>query len=185
MGKLVVFLDSNEYKRCGHNFNSTPMRKLQELVDKNIIHLISTTVVNGEVNEHIDADVEAFLAAQKRLVQSAGGVQNVPEYCDFLREIDFDDIKQKVHQAFENFIASTHCEVLSCNGIDNDALLSDFFAKRPPFEKRTKKAAEFKDAFISYTLKRYAETNDIKIYIVSSDDGFCNSFNRDNRFKIF
>lgn len=185
MDKLVVFLDSNEYKRCCHDFNSPTMCKLQELIDKNIIQLISTTVVNGEVAEHIGNDVEAFLATQKKLVQVSGGVRNIPESCDFFRKIDFEDIKQKAQQAFENFITATHCETLSCNGIDNDALLGDFFAKRPPFEVRKDKAAEFKDAFISYTLKRYAEEKDIKIKIVSSDEGFCASFNDNDRFQIF
>ena len=70
MDKLVVFLDSNEYKRCGHNFSSTPMRKLQELIDKNVIQLISTTVVNGEASELIGEDVEAFLSAQKSLLKN-------------------------------------------------------------------------------------------------------------------
>lgn len=185
MDKLVVFLDSNEYKRCCHDFNSPTMCKLQELIDKNIIQLISTTVVNGEVAEHIGNDVEAFLAAQKKLVQVSGGVRNIPEYCDFFRKIDFEDIKQKAQQAFENFITATHCETLSCNGIDNDALLGDFFAKCPPFEVRKDKAAEFKDAFISYTLKRYAEEKDIKIKIISADQGFCASFNDNGRFQVF
>ena len=53
--------------------------------------------------------------------------------------------------------------MLSCNGIDNDALLGDYFSKNPPFEERIDKVAEFKDAFISYTLKRFAEEKDIKI----------------------
>lgn len=185
MDKLVVFLDSNEYKRCGHNFGSTPMRKLQELIDKKVIRLISTTVVNGEVAEHIGEDVETFLSAQKKLARSAGGVRNIPEYCDIIRKIDSDDIKQKAQQAFAHFIDSTQCEILSCNGIDNDALLGDYFAKRPPFEERIDKAAEFKDAFISYTLKRYAEEKDIKIKIISADQGFCASFNDNGRFQVF
>lgn len=185
MERLVVFLDSNEYKRCGHNFSAEPMRKLQELIDKNIIHLISTTVVNGEVAEHIGEDIENFLSAQKKLARSAGSVRNIPEYCDIIREVDSDDIKQKAQQAFARFIDSTQCEILSSNGIDNDTLLGDYFAKRPPFEERAKKAAEFKDAFISYTLKRYAEENDIKIKIVSADKGFCASFNGNDRFQVF
>lgn len=185
MDKLVVFLDSNEYKRCGHNFRSTPMRKLQELVDKNIIRLISTTVVHGEVAEHIGEDVEGFIAAQKELAKKAGSVRNISEYSDIIRKIDPDDVRQKAQQAFEDFISSTQCEILSCNGIDNDALLSDFFAKHPPFEERLDKAAEFKDAFISYALKRYADANDIKIKIVSADKGFCASFKNDDRFQIF
>lgn len=185
MDRLVVFLDSNEYKRCGHNFSSTPMRKLQELVDKNVIRLISTTVVYGEVSEHIEEDVEAFLGAQKKLAQKAGGVQNISEYRDIIRKINSDDIKQKAQQAFASFIASTQCEILSCNGIDNDALLRDYFSKHPPFEERVDKAAEFKDAFISYTLKRYAEKNDIRVKVVSADKGFCASFNGNDRFQVF
>lgn len=185
MDKLIVFLDSNEYKRCGHNFSCTPMRKLQELVDKGIIRLISTTVIKGEVSEHIGEDVEAFLSAQKTLAQKAGAVRNIADYCDIIRKIDSDDIKQKAQQAFSNFIESTHCEVLSCNGINNDALLGDYFSKHPPFEERVDKAAEFKDAFISYTLKRYAEENDIRIKVVSADRGFCASLSGNDRFQVF
>ena len=40
MDALTVFLDSNEYKRCGHNFSSTPMRKIQELAEKETIYLL-------------------------------------------------------------------------------------------------------------------------------------------------
>lgn len=185
MDKLVVFLDSNEYKRCGHNFSSTPMRKLQELADKNVIRLLSTTVVNGEVSEHIREDVDTFLSAQKTLARKAGAVRNIADYCDIIRKIDSDDIKQKAQQAFSNFIESTHCEILSCNGINNDALLGDYFSKHPPFEERVDKAAEFKDAFISYTLKRYAEENDIRVKVVSADKGFCASLSGNDRFQVF
>ena len=185
MDKLVVFLDSNEYKRCGHNFSSTPMRKLQELADKNVIRLLSTTVINGEVSEHIREDVDTFLSAQKTLARKAGAVRNIADYCDIIRKIDSDDIKQKVQQAFSNFIESTHCEILSCNGINNDALLGDYFSKHPPFEERVDKAAEFKDAFISYTLKRYAEENDIRVKVVSADKGFCASLSGNDRFQVF
>ena len=139
MNKLVVFLDSNEYKRCGHNFGSTPMRKLQELIDKDVIRLISTTIVNGEVSEHIGEDVKAFLSAQKMLARSAGCVQNIPEYGDIIRKIDAEDLKQKAQQTFIHFIESTRCEILSCNDIDNDSLIGDYFAKRPPFEERVKR----------------------------------------------
>lgn len=45
VNKLVVFLDSNEYKRCGHNFTSTPMRKICEVASKESIHLLATTVI--------------------------------------------------------------------------------------------------------------------------------------------
>lgn len=183
--KLVVFLDSSEYKRCGHNFDCRQMRKLKDLVDKNIIRLVSNTVVNGEVSEHIDKDVKDFLEAQKKLVQKAGGLRNIPEYSDIMREINSEDLKQKAQQAFLSFIASTQCEILSCNGIDNDALLGDYFAKRHPFEKRADKAAEFKDAFTSYTLKHYAEENAIDIQVVSSDKGLCASFSGNNRFQVF
>ena len=47
------------------------------------------------------------------------------------------------------------------------------------------KAAEFKDAFISYTLKRYAEENDIRVKVVSADKGFCASLSGNDRFQVF
>ena len=185
MDKLEVFLDSNEYKRCGHNFGSTPMRKICELASKKSIHLLTTTVVKGEVTQHIEDDVTLFAEAQKKLAQNAASIRNLPEYADIIRKIDVSDVHNKAQQAFNDFLNVTNCEILSSNEINNDSLLNDYFIKRLPFEDNIKKGAEFKDAFIVYALRKYASENDISINIVSSDKGFCGAFSGDEHFRIF
>ena len=185
MDALTVFLDSNEYKRCGHNFSSTPMRKIQELAEKETIYLLITNVVMGEVSEHIKENVQAFAEDQKQLAHKAGCIRNIPELIDIIRKIDVDAAHEKAQQAFQTFLEHTKCEILSSNDINNDALLADFFAHRFPFEDHIKKAAEFKDAFIVYALRKYVEENDVKIYVVSADTGLRESFFGDNRFLLF
>ena len=60
--EILVFIDTNEYRRCGHNFKSTPMRKIHELASKNTIHLLSSTVVVGEAYK---TKLTNFLQARK------------------------------------------------------------------------------------------------------------------------
>lgn len=185
MNKLVVFLDSNEYKRCGHNFGSTPMRKICELASKEYIHLLATTVILGEVSQHIKDEVDLFADTQKELAQNAASIRNLPEYVDIIRKIDVADVHCKAQQAFRDFLTTTKCEILSSNEINNDSLLSDYFLKRLPFEDNAKKGTEFKDAFIVYTLRKYADENNTCVNIVSSDKGFCGSFAGYEDFRIF
>ena len=83
------------------------------------------------------------------------------------------------------YIAENYFKKLSSNGINNDALLSDYFARRLPFEDNTKKAAEFKDAFIVYTLRKYADDNNVKIHVVSNDSGIRGSLSEDPHFMVF
>ena len=69
-----------------------------------------------------------------------------------------------------------------------DAVMSDYFARRFPFEDNTKKAAEFKDAkdaFVVYALRKYADDNEVKICVVSADSGIRGSISGDTRFVAF
>lgn len=185
MNALNVFLDSNEYKRCGHNFSCTPMKKLQELSKKGTIQLLITNVVENAVSQHIKEDVQSFLEGHRKLTKNAGAIRNIPEIADIIRKVNETEIHESAEKAFQTFVAENFFERISSNDIDNDALLSDYFARRLPFEDNTKKAAEFKDAFIIYALRKYADDNDIKICVVSNDSGIRGSITGDPRFMVF
>lgn len=185
MSVLNVFLDSNEYKRCGHNFTCTPMQKLQELSKKGTIQLLITNVVEGEVSQHIKEDVQSFLEGQRKLAKASGVIRNIPELSDIIRKVQEDEVYESAEKAFQTFIAENCFERISSNNIDNDALMSDYFARRFPFEDNTKKAAEFKDAFIVYALRKYADDNEVKICVVSADSGIRGSISGDPRFMVF
>lgn len=185
MNALNVFLDSNEYKRCGHNFSCTPMKKLHELSQKGTIQLLITNVVEGEVSQHIKEDVQSFLEKQRKLSKNAGCIRNIPELADVIRKLDESQIYEKAEKAFQTFMQENCFEKISSNDIDNDALLSDYFARKLPFEDNTKKAAEFKDAFIVYALRKYADDNETRICVISADSGIRGSISGDPRFMSF
>ena len=185
MNKLIVFLDSNEYKRCGHNFKSTPMKKLVELTQKGIIKIISTNVVVSEVSQHIEDDVDTFASEQKKLAHDAGAIRNIPEMAVFVNKIDIEEIKRKAKQAFQDFLHDTECEVLTSKEIDADALLDDYFNKRLPFERNVRKGDEFKDAFIVYTLRKYSIDFEQCVHVVSSDKGFCGALEGNDKFRVY
>lgn len=180
-----VFLDSNEYKRCGHNFSCTPMKKLQELSKNGTIQLLITNVVESEVSQHIKKDVQSFLEGQRKLSKNAGVIRNIPEFSDIIRKVNEAEVYASAEKAFQDFITENNFEKVSSNGINNDALLADYFARRLPFEDNTKKAAEFKDAFIVYALRKYADINNVKIHVVSNDSGIRGSLSEDSRFIVF
>ena len=185
MNALNVFLDSNEYKRCGHNFSCTPMKKLKELSKRGTIQLLITNVVENEVSQHIKEDVQSFLEGHRKLVKNAGAIRNIPEIADIIRKVNETETYESAEKAFQTFVAENFFERISSNDINNDELLSDYFARRLPFEDNTKKAAEFKDAFIIYALRKYADDNDIKICVVSNDSGIRGSITGDPRFMVF
>lgn len=185
MEQLLVFLDTNEYKRCGHNFSSTPFKKVKELCANGKISLISTNVVIGEVSQHIKDDVENFAVAQRNLAQKAGAIRNILTMQPMIAKFDNDEVEKLALSAFMDFLDETNCKVLSSNGINNDNLINDYFNKNFPFEDNKKKGDEFKDAFIVYALKKYIEENDQKLIIISNDHGFCSSFIGDSNYKYF
>lgn len=185
VGAFNVFLDSNEYKRCGHNFSCTPMKKLKELSQNGTIQLLITNVVEGEVSQHIKKDVQSFLEGQRKLSKNAGVIRNIPEFSDIIRKVNEAEVYASAEKAFQDFITENCFEKLSSNGINNDALLSDYFVRRLPFEDNAKKAAEFKDAFIVYTLRKYADDNNVKIHVVSNDSGIRGSLSEDPHFMVF
>ncbi|MCL2703829.1 MAG: PIN domain-containing protein [Defluviitaleaceae bacterium] len=185
MGKIVVFLDTNEYKRCGHNFNSTPMRKILELTSKGTIHLLSTTVVVGEVTNHIKEEVKSFVSDQRKLARNAGSIQNLPDFNEMIKKIDVDDTTSKAVQSFNDFLSSANCEIIASNGINVDDILIDYFKKILPFEDNTKKGDEFKDSFIIYVLRSYADEMNVVINVVSDDKGLCGALSGDKKFRTF
>ena len=183
--EILVFIDTNEYRRCGHNFKSTPMRKIHELASKNTIHLLSSTVVVGEVCKHIQDEVNEFSASQKKLAHYARSIRNLSDFDNMIKKFDLDETIERAKQAFNSFLCSCNCQVISSSNIDNDALLNDYFAKKLPFENNSKKGDEFKDAFIIHSLRKYADDTDSIIDVVSDDNGFSGALQNDERFRIY
>ena len=185
MSNIIVFLDTNEYRRCGHNFQSTPMLKIKEFTFKKTIQLLSTNVVIGEVLEHIEKEVINFSDIQKDLARNALSIRNLPEFHDMIKKFDVNEAIEKAKGAFNSFLQLTDCKILNSNGIDIDSLLADYFSKSLPFEDTIKKGSEFKDAFILYSLRKYADDNNLKVNIVTSDNGLRGAANKDERFRVF
>src|SRR6185369_7921559 len=73
----------------------------------------------------------------------------------------------KLEQAFDSFMRATKAiTVPTVTTLDD--IISDYFARRPPFSE--KKKAEFPDAIVVASLRAWCVKRNVKAYVVSGDD---------------
>ncbi len=166
----IVFLDTEVFDRLHHQYQHPNLRRLVSLVQNQRIKVISTSVTNQEIHEHITT---WFLLAIKALTRT---VQSHPILRNFRRlglyDAISDDTRQQMEkdlqENFMRFKVDADVEVLSIEDVNPEKTFEAYFKKAPPFGEGKKKS-EFPDAFAAAALKKWCEDKGKPIYVVSND----------------
>ncbi|MEH2533907.1 hypothetical protein V1277_006797 [Bradyrhizobium sp. AZCC 1588] len=157
-----VFLDTEAFVREKFDWNSKALARFQELAASNHVKLLTTIITKTEVRrklrEHLSNAGSALKKYEVLLAQLDAGttVQRAlaPESIEHLDNL-FDDFLLK-SQAIEIPL-----------DVDITTLFDDYFRQKPPFSE--KKKAEFPDAAVVQSIRRWCNRKFCKAYIVSGD----------------
>lgn len=187
---ISVFLDSNIFISSKYDFTSSgTLHSLSNLVTEGKIQIYISHIVEQEVKAHIRDDVTF---AYKQLKTAKGAIFNriskklleEGDHSAHFVLLNKNPMIEEVTSYFENFIRDNNMIVLDSKDVDCNMILNNYFNQFPPFENKESKKAEFPDAIMVEKLKSiFNEKN--PIHIISSDKGFCKSFDNYKGFSIY
>lgn len=180
----AITLDTSIFKAQGLKLESGLLKKLEQFRDSST-KLVISEVVKEEVLLHL---IEQTKSAKKHFEKS---LKQAKDYW-LLKDCDIDDIKKIVFggreaqeiatERFNTFIESTSLEIIEAqNYLIVSDLIQKYFRAEPPFSEAGQKKNEFPDAIALISLEEWANKNQTKIIVVTSDNdwkNFCKSSKR-------
>ena len=178
---MYAFIDNNIFVNLNYKFDTGDLKELKTYINNNLVQLIITPVSNAELRKHYEKRVTQSILNKYIGLLKAFEEFNIP----YLTDLTEDEIKRKLTNPLEQFLATPTNISLDISRLNIEALIDDYHHGRLPFE--ASKEDEFKDAINVQLLKRYQESKDETIYIISGDKGFNKAFedNEGNKFKIY
>lgn len=160
-----VFLDTEAFVAEAFRWDGSHLSSLRSLANGGTIKLLTTDVTRREVQAQIGEKLReaiAKLAVHRQPLVNAG--------VDFSSVDNYEVAFQHSIFEFEQFLRECHVVDVPLS-VKLEALLDDYFRKRPPFS--AKKRNEFPDAIVGASLVAWAALNaDCQISVVSADPDF-------------
>ena len=169
-----VFLDTEVYRRYGHNLNNKVLQRLLQLTRDHVCTLHITDITMSEIKRQLlDKSTEVAQAVNKgnRLLRNWYSVRskhsgNQPVQAD----VDADVLANTAVRDFD-FTMEIEWEPYQHAAVDTPAkdIFDLYFRRDPPFDKTDSK--EFPDAFVVAALGNWCQKNHQKMYVITRDKG--------------
>jgi hypothetical protein len=180
----AITLDTSIFEAQGLKLESGLLKRLEQFRDSST-KLIISEVVKEEVIAHL---IEKTKVAKKDIEKS---LKQAKEYW-LVEACEIENIKKTViggreakeiaTERFNRFIESTSLEIIEAkNYLIVSDLIQKYFRAEPPFSETNKKKNEFPDAIALISLEEWANKNQTKVIVVTSDNdwkNFCKSSKR-------
>ena len=185
MNRFNVFLDTNIFIGAKYNFAGGSLCNLLKYRENGTAILFSNDIIIREVLNHIDCDVSAMARQAKNAIKKHGELVNaITREAYNSIEATLLDASKSLRTQFENYVSGA--TLLPNQGLSIVALFDDYFGKQAPFENNEKKKAEFPDAVVIMSIKRYLdETPGAVLHIVSDDDGWHDALREINGIFLY
>ena len=166
-----VFLDTEVYRRYGHNLHDKVLQRLLQLTKDHISTLHITDITLEEIKRQLcDMAAEVAQAMNKgnrllrnwRSVRSRySGDQPAPA------DVDAAALAKEAVRAFDYTLIGWQHKRHDALNLPAKDVFEAYFRRDPPFDKPDSK--EFPDAFVVATLDNWCEKNHQKMYVITKD----------------
>lgn len=163
-----VFLDTQVYRKLGHNVSNPALRSLAKHIEARTIVLHITDLTLREVRRQLLEDVEArsreLATIEKTLRRWRHSIPNLPT----APVIDGTATAAALYQHFERTIGRDWSAISHrALEIAPETVFDDYFARRAPFDKDGSK--EFPDAFVLKILQEWCDAHRASVHVVTQD----------------
>ncbi len=167
----AISIDTSIFDQKRNNLRGGVLGRMQQFLDNDFDFILSETI-HKEVCSHLRRDLEEAYTSVNKSIRSALHIWKIEgiKREDIVAQI-FGDVSvgQSAETKVSEFCALTGCIVIDdMQHANAKSIFSAYFEGDPPFGAGKKKS-EFPDAFALSSLENYAETNNIKILITSTD----------------
>jgi hypothetical protein len=168
----VIFVDTSIFDGQKYNFGSAFLTSFVGAVKGRGIMLLLPAPTEGEIDRHIDSQVEAALHA---LVNAGREARFLEKWKSWPLRSNTPLLKLELRQIARNewlhFLTNFKVERLSYSGIDLGEVMSWYASGRAPFGPG-KKRKEFPDSFALAALVRFAKAQRASVAVVAHDNDF-------------
>ncbi|NEQ78670.1 MAG: DUF4935 domain-containing protein, partial [Okeania sp. SIO2C9] len=173
----ALTLDTSIFDAQGLKLESGLLRQLEQFQD-NSTRLILSEVVREEVLSHLTMKVkEAQKLIEKSLKQAKEHLRVEPQHLEDIKKLLCYERKAQeiASERFSQFVKLTSLEIVEAQDyVMVSDLIQRYFKAKPPFSETGKKKNEFPDAIALMSLERWANKNQTKIIVVTSDQDWKN-----------
>ena len=179
MRKYKVFIDTCAYYKEQFQFDKTKslvMALLKNEIDLGNIEILLPVITLNEIKKNLLCDVEEYNIQIKNAIQKV--FKDKPWFNNEISNYQILIDNNRLDD-FTKFIKDYHCKILNYDLINStivQRVFEKYFKNQFPFENNKYKKCEFPDAFVIEILKTFDPT---ELIIVSEDNGFINSFDKD------
>ena len=163
-----VFLDTQAYRKLGHNVANPALRSLAKHIEARTVVLHITDLTLLEIKRHICEEVEGkareLATIEKTLRRWRHSFPDIAQ----APEIDATVVTAAIYRTFEQTVLHTwstvHHRALD---VAPSTVFADYFSRMPPFDKDGSK--EFPDAFMLKSLSDWCAANRATMHVISQD----------------
>ena len=177
----AITLDTSIFEAQGLKLESGLLKQLEQFRDSST-KLIISEIVKEEVLSHLTAKTKDAKREIEKSLKQARDYWKIEEY-------EIEEIKKQIFgkredqeivtERFNQFVEATSLEVIEAqNYLIVSDLIQKYFRSEPPFSETGKKKNEFPDAIALISLEAWANKNETKVIVVTSDNdwkNFCKS----------
>lgn len=174
-----IAIDTNIYKNRGFRLHVPPLAELGRLES---VSVLLPEVWEREILKHLQVWAgERIDEARKveRLLEVGTPAQQAAAQ-QMLTAWANETPEGMAQRMFEEHVRQTGAIRLPTSWARGGQVLDNYFNSRPPFEATGSKKAEFPDALALCTLEEWAQSNDWKVIVVSSDKGCIDACDNSN-----
>ena len=175
----AITLDTSIFDKQSLRLNSGLLKQLEQFHNSSI-RLIISEVVKEEILSHLTQKTKEVQDKIKKSLKEAENYWCVEKHhLESIEKLIFDgrETQEIVLKRFRQFVEITSLEIVeSQDCVMISDLLQMYFEGKPPFQKTGKKKSEFPDAIALISLEMWADDNETKIIVVTSDNdwkSFC------------
>lgn len=168
-------IDTSIFERFGCKIESGLFERLSQFKDSKI-KIIVTDLVHQELKKHLAITIkEAIGKLQTGINKGTSHLLLIKDDLNTIKNTiqSFDSVDQIAENRIKEFYEKIGAEMIrSSDYLDISSLLDLYFSAKPPFAQSGNKKAEFPDAIALMTIEGWAQKNDKKVIVVSTDNGW-------------
>ncbi|WP_332274830.1 PIN domain-containing protein [Bacillus velezensis] len=169
---MNIFLDTQVYQAKNFNYNDEHIKRLVDLIDKDIVNLYITTITKNEIENHIKEKVSASRQSINSFKKHASILKNFDLYKPIWDRELIKIAETEILENFNRFLTKNKVQEIKVSGKYTSDIFEKYFNGEAPFS--AKKKDEFPDAFALYSIVDWAENSKELMYIVSGDNDLKN-----------
>ena len=159
-----VYIDASSYRQAQFDWSGRALAGIEDLAKRNLIRVVVTEITRREVTALMR---ETWAEANRAMEQSKTILRQLGHHLVLDALADQDACVGRMNENFDAWLKA--CRVFVCKEAAHmPTVLDDYFAGRPQFGGGAKKA-EFPDALVVSTLRKWAATFQKALYIVAGD----------------